>query len=321
LGVKNITEKADIVRTIFFPWVILITLVGGEERNHIMEQLLASVADGLLLGFVYGLAAMGLTLIFGVMDVINLGHGPIIALGMFAIFFAGPSFLGLHPYLALVVVAIFGLALGVVIYFVAVHRVLDGPHLSGLLATFSVNMMIIGVGTALFTTTPRNMEFAMGSLQLGPVTLLGTRLVAALIAVLVAAGLYLFLYRTQPGKAIRAVANNRSAAELMGIPSTQTLALSFGIGTMLAAVSGGLIATFFSFSILSGGVYELKSFVIVVLGGLGNPTGALLGGLILGALEGIVPVFMPVSWVPVIEFVLFVLILMVRPTGLMGGGR
>ncbi|RME49734.1 MAG: branched-chain amino acid ABC transporter permease [Caldilineae bacterium] len=195
---------------------------------------------------------------------------------------------------------------------------LDAPHLSSLLATFSVNMMIIGVGTAIFTTSLQNMEFSLGSMQLGPVTLLGTRVVAALIALLVTAALYLFLYRTPPGKAIRAVANNRAAAELMGIPSTQTLALSFGIGTMLAALSGGLIATFFSFTILSGAVYELKSFVIVVLGGLGNPTGALLGGLILGALEGIVPVFIPVSWVPVIEFVLFVLILLVRPSGILG---
>lgn len=284
-----------------------------------MDHLVASLADGLLLGFVYGLAAMGLTLIFGVMDVINLAHGPLIALGMFGLLlFAGANGLGLHPYVALMLVAIVGLIFGVIIYYIAVRRVLDAPHLSSLLATFSINMMIIGVGTAVFTTSPQNVDFSLGSIQLGSVTLLGTRLVAALIALFVTAMLYLFLYRTPPGKAIRAVANNRAAAELMGIPSDQTLALSFGIGAMLAMLSGGLIATFFSFSILSGSVYELKSFVIVVLGGLGNPTGALLGGLILGALEGIVPTFMPVSWVPVIEFVLFVVILLVRPSGLLG---
>jgi branched-subunit amino acid ABC-type transport system permease component len=139
-----------------------------------------------------------------------------------------------------------------------------------------------------------------------------------LIAFLFTGGLYLFLYRTQPGKFIRAVANNRDAAELMGVPSTRILALSFGIGTMLAAVSGALIATFFPFNILSGGSYELKSFVIVVIGGLGNPVGALLGGLILGVLEGIIPAFMETSWVPVIEFALFVVILLVRPNGLFG---
>jgi branched-chain amino acid transport system permease protein len=104
----------------------------------------------------------------------------------------------------------------------------------------------------------------------------------------------------------------------MGIPSSRILALSFGLGSMLAAISGGLIATFFPFTILSGSTYELKSFVIVVLGGLGNPLGALLGGLILGMLEGVIPFFMQTSWVPVVEFVLFVLILLVRPAGLFG---
>ncbi len=284
-----------------------------------MDHLVASLADGLLLGFVYGLAAMGLTIIFGVMDVVNLAHGPLIALGMFGILLlAGASGVGLHPYVALIVVAFIGLTFGFIIYFIAVHRVLEAPPLSSLLSTFAVNMMIIGVGTAVFTTSPQNVEFSLGSVQIGSVTLLGTRLVAALIALSVTGLLYLFLYRTPPGKAIRAVANNRAAAELMGIPATQTLALSFGIGSMLAMLSGGLIATFFSFNILSGGIYELKSFVIVVLGGLGNPTGALLGGLILGAIEGIVPTFMPVSWVPVIEFLLFVIIMVVRPSGLLG---
>ena len=107
----------------------------------------------------------------------------------------------------------------------------------------------------------------------------------------------------------------------MGVPSTRILALSFGIGTMLASVSGALIATFFPFSILSGGGYELKSFVIGVLGGLGNPIGALFGGLILGILEGIIPAFMETSWVPVIEFGLFVVILLVRPNGLFGAKK
>jgi len=153
------------------------------------------------------------------------------------------------------------------------------------------------------------------------VTLLGTRLVAAVLAVTVTGGLYLFLYRTRPGRYIRAVANNRDAAELMGVPSAQILALSFGIGTMLAAIAGGLIATFFPFTILAGGVYELKSFVIGVLGGLGNPVGALLGGLILGMLEGVIPAFMPTTWVPVLEFLLFVLILLVRPQGLFGARK
>ncbi|OGR07038.1 MAG: hypothetical protein A3K23_03525 [Desulfobacca sp. RBG_16_58_9] len=281
------------------------------------NQLLSSLTDGLLLGFVYGVAAMGLSLIWGVMSVINLAHGPVIALGMFGTYLLF-THLGLNPYLALVIVAMLGLPVGFLIYGAAVHRVINAPHLSSLLATFAVNMIIIGVGTAIFSTSPQNIDFSMGTLELGPLTVPGTRLVAALGAVLFTAGLYLFLYFTRPGKAIRAVANNRRAAELMGIPSSRVLALSFGLGTMLAAAAGGLIATFFPFTILSGGSYELKSFVICVLGGLGHPLGALLGGLMLGGLEGLIPTFMPVSWVPVVEFGLFVLVLLFRPTGLMG---
>ncbi len=280
-------------------------------------QLLSSLTDGLLLGFVYGLAAMGLTLIWGVMTVINLAHGPVIALGMFGVYLLF-THLGLNPYLALVPVAVLGLLSGFLIYGIAVHRVLHASHLSTLLATFAVNMIIIGVGTAIFTTSPHNIDYPLGSWGTGAVTVPVTRLLAALGAILATAALYLFLYFSRPGKAIRAVANTRRAAELMGIPSGWVLALSFGLGTMLAAIAGGLIATFFPFTILSGGPYELKSFVICVLGGLGHPLGALLGGLILGGLEGLVPTFMPVSWVPVVEFGLFVLVLLVRPTGLMG---
>jgi branched-subunit amino acid ABC-type transport system permease component len=162
-------------------------------------------------------------------------------------------------------------------------------------------------------------DFSLGSANLGPVTVTWTRVLAALASILVTALLYLFLYRTKPGKAIRAVANNRAAAELMGIPSSWVLAFSFGLGTMLAAISGGLIATFFPFTILSGSSYQVKGFVICVLGGLGNPLGALIGGLVLGAMEGLIPAFMETSWVPVLEFVLFVLILLVRPSGLLGG--
>ncbi len=282
-----------------------------------MDVLLASLTDGLLLGFVYGLAAMGLTLIFGVMDVVNLSHGALIALGMFGVYLLYTS-IGLSPYLGLLIVLVAGILIGMALYGIAIHPLLDGPHLSTLLSTFAVSMIIIGVGTALFTSTPRNVDIQLGAFSVGPIRLLGTRLVAALVAVVIALGLYGFMYRTRTGKSIRAVANNRDAAELVGIPSVRILALSFGLGTMLAMVSGGLIATLFPFSILSGGVYELKSFVICVLGGLGNPTGALFGGIILGLIEGIIPVFLPVGWTPVIEFTLFVIILLIRPSGLLG---
>jgi branched-subunit amino acid ABC-type transport system permease component len=284
-------------------------------------EFLAFVIDGLLIGFVYGVAAMGMTLIWGVMKVINLAHGAFIALGSFAVFllFIGP--LHLNPYLSLILVIIAGLLFGMFVYAVAIHRVISAPYLSTLLATFAVNMIIIGLGTAQFKTTPRAIDLPMRSFTLGPITVSGTRLLAALAAIVITAALYIFLYRTTLGKYVRAVANNRAAAELMGIPSTRILAFSFGLGTMLAAVSGGLIATFFPFTILSGGSYQLKSFVIGVMGGLGDPLGALVGGLILGVLEGIIPYRLDTAWVPVLEFVLFVIILLVMPKGIFGAKK
>jgi branched-subunit amino acid ABC-type transport system permease component len=280
-----------------------------------LEALVASSLDGLMLGFVYGLAAMGLTLIFGIMKVINLAHGPLIMLGMFAVYLLHTQ-LGINPYLALLLVMVAGLGIGMVLYHIAVRRVIDAPELTTLLATFSVNLTIIGLATVIFTTTPRALDINLGALRAGSITLLGTKAVSVVIAAAVTAALYGFIQRTHVGKSIRAVANNRAAAELMGINTSRVLALSFGIGTTLAMTAGGLIATLFPFTVLAGGVYELKSFVIVVLGGLGNPAGALAGGVALGLLEGVTTISLPVSWVPVIEYVVFVLLLLVRPAGL-----
>ncbi|MGC8779844.1 MAG: branched-chain amino acid ABC transporter permease [Anaerolineae bacterium] len=280
-------------------------------------NLLPSIVDGLLLGFVYGIVALGLSLIWGVMHVINLSHGAVTVLGMFGAYFLFTA-LGINPYLGVVAVAGLGFGLGYAMYHIAVRRVISAPYLSSLLSTFSVNMILIGIGTAVLTTSPHTINYSLGSLNAGPLTVQGTRLLAAAAAILIAAALQLFLYRTQRGKEIRAVANNRAAAELMGIPTTAVLAFSFGLGTLMAAVSGALISTFFPFTILTGELYQSKAFVICVLGGLGNPMGALVGGLVLGLLEGIIPAFMPVSWVPVLEFGIFVLVLLFRPAGLLG---
>ena len=279
-------------------------------------EFLPFLVDGLLLGFVYGVAAIGMSLIWGVMKVINLSHNILIVYSMFGVYLLFG--MGMNPYLAIILTAGAGLLIGILIYTVVLHRVIDAPHLSTLLATFSVSMIMTGLATAAWSTSPHNVEFSLGSISFGPVTFPIARLVAALVAVLAAGGLFLFLYRTRPGRYIRAVTNNRAAAEMVGVPSNQILALSFGLGAMVAAISGGLIATFFPFNVLSGMNYQLKSFVVCVLGGLGNPLGALVGGLVLGTLEGIIPMFMETSWVPVFEFGLFVLIIIFRPSGLFG---
>ncbi|HVY58984.1 MAG TPA: branched-chain amino acid ABC transporter permease [Xanthobacteraceae bacterium] len=285
-----------------------------------MIGVIASIIDGVLVGAVYGLAAMGLTLIWGVMNVINLTHGAIIVLGMFVLYFL-VSGAGLPAYGTIPIVIVFGFVLGVVLYWIAVHRVIGRAHLMSLLSTFAMNMVLIGIGTALWSTSPYNVQVALPGITWSGYTFTGTHIMAAVLAFVIAGLLYLLLHHTRIGKAIRAVASNREAAELTGIPTTQVLSFAFGLGVTLACVSGTLIATLFPFTVLSGQAYQLKSFVVTVLGGLGNPAGALLGGLALGLVEGLATPFMPVSWTPIIEFVLFVLVLILYPRGIFAFSR
>jgi branched-chain amino acid transport system permease protein len=285
-----------------------------------MLGVLASVIDGVLVGLVYGLAAMGLTLIWGVMDVINLTHGAMIVAGMLGLYLLVHAF-GLSPYAALLPVLIAGFAVGVALYWVAIHRMVGRPPLMSLLSTFAVNLLLVGLGTTVLGTGLFNVEVTMLGFSLGRYTFPGAHIVAAVMAAVIAFALYLFLGRTRTGKAVRGVANNREAAELVGIPTTRVLAISVGLGVALAGVSGMLIGTLFPFTVLAGDSYTLKSFVVTVLGGFGNPLGALFAGVALGVLEGAVTPFVPVSWTLVIEFALFVVALIVFPSGLFAPRR
>jgi branched-subunit amino acid ABC-type transport system permease component len=285
-----------------------------------MYSILASIIDGILTGAVYGLAAMGLTLVWGAMRIINLAHGTLIAAGMFALHFIGAAFGGLN-YEVIPLVTALGLVSGIALYWIAIHRVARQAALMSLLATFAVNMVLIGLGTVAFGTAVFNVDMQLPGFALKGYTFPGTHVMAAALALVVALLLYGFLYGTRVGKAVRAVAGNQEAAELCGIPTTFILSLVVGLGGALAATSGALIATMFPFTILAGNEYLLKSFVVTVLGGLGNPAGALMGGLALGLIEGVATPFMPVSWVTVVEFGLFVLALIAFPRGLFNFGR
>jgi len=282
-----------------------------------MSGILASMIDGLLVGAVYGLAAMGLSLIWGVMDVINLTHGSMIALGMFGMYLLFAA-LAINAYVLLLPTIAAGLLLGIVVYWMAVHWVVGRSMLMSLLSTFAVNMMVIGIGTAIWSTSPYNVNFSLPGITIGAYTFTGNHIAAAISSVVIALALQVFLYHTRTGKAIRAVADNREAAELMGISSTLVLTIAFGIGIALAMTSGALVSTLFPFTILSGATYQLKSFVVTILAGLGKPFGALIAGVLLGLLEGVVTPFIAVSWIPLIEFGLFVVVLVAFPQGIFG---
>ena len=286
-----------------------------------MIGVLASVIDGVLVGAVYGLAAMGLTLIWGVMRVINLTHGAMIVLGMFLVYFLAKG-VGISPYAGLPVIVIAAFLAGIAIYWTAVNRVIDRPILMSLLATFACNMILIGIGTALWTTSPYNIPVALPGVSLDGYTFTGTHMMAAFFAV-PDRRLALSLpqsFAARQGDPARWPATGRRPSSPASRPDA-CCAIAFGLGVALAGASGALIATLFPFTVLSGASYQLKSFVVTVLGGLGNPAGALIGGIALGLVEGLATPFMPVSWTPIIEFALFVIVLMAFPRGIFALGR
>jgi len=191
--------------------------------------IIASIIDGVLVGLVYGLAAMGLTLIWGVMDVINLTHGTMIVAGMMALYLIAGT-LGISPYFTLPPILIGGFFVGVALYWIAVHRMMGRPPLMSLLSTFSVNLVLIGLGTAVWGTALFNVEVSLPGLTIDRYTFPGPHMLAAALSAVIAGLLYLFLHYTRLGKALRAVANNREAAELVGIPTTRVLAIAVGWG-------------------------------------------------------------------------------------------
>ncbi len=278
---------------------------------------LSAIINGILIGLAYGVAALGLNLIWGVMKVINLSHGAFIALGMFAAYLS-IKLLGLSVYAAIAPIFVVGLVVGIIAFFVSLYRVLNQAELTTLLSTYALSLILIGLGTFFFTTNPRAIDINLGSIQIGYSSISYAKVLVGILSLLLTAILYLFLFKTSLGKAIRAVSQNQTAAKLYGINTTLVLAIAFGLGVAFASVSGALIATLFPFTVLSGSVYELKSFVICVLGGLGNPAGSIVGGLILGLLENILTLKIPVDYIPFIEFTILVIILLVKPTGLMG---
>jgi branched-chain amino acid transport system permease protein len=276
------------------------------------------IISGLLAGAIYAMVALGLGLIFGVMRVLNVAHGPMLMLGAYITFWLF-SAVGLNPYVSLLVSMPILFLLGLLLQHTLVRRVVDAPELSSLLLTFGIAIALVNMAQLAFTSDLRAVEFLTGSFVLGPFAFSKSRVVACLFAVLITAGAFLFLQRTRLGKAIRAVSQNRESAQVCGINVQQIHLLAFGMASALAAAGGSLVAVMVAIQPEMGQVYTLKSFLVIVLGGAGNYPGALLGGLLLGLVEQLTSLFLTTQVNEAVAYVLLVVVLLVRPTGLLGG--
>jgi branched-chain amino acid transport system permease protein len=276
------------------------------------------IVSGLLAGSLYAMVALGLGLIFGVMRVLNVAHGPLLMLGAYVTFWLF-STVGLNPYLSLLVSMPLLYLLGMLLQRFLVHRVVDAPELSSLLLTFGVSIAVVNLAQLAFTSDLRAVEYLTGAFVLGPIALSKSRLIACAIAVAITAAAFLFLQKTRLGKAIRAVSQSREVAQVCGINVGRIHRIAFGLATALAAAGGSLVAVMVAIQPEMGQVYTFKSFLVIVLGGAGNYPGALLGGLLLGLIEQLSSLFLTTQVNEAVAYILLVVVLLVRPTGLLGG--
>ncbi|HEY6104703.1 MAG TPA: branched-chain amino acid ABC transporter permease [Anaeromyxobacteraceae bacterium] len=291
----------------------------------ILSQLAGNLVQGAVLGTVYGMATMGLSLIFGVLRVVNVGHGAFIMVGAFT---SLVLFQHVHvaPVFAVPVALLIGMGLGMIFYYTAIRRLLKGPELSSLLATFSFGVILEELVKFLFTSDYRGFSWDLGKIDMGFTVLPNVKLVACAGSIVVALLLYLWFNKTRAGMAMRSVVEDSVGARVCGVNVDWEYALSFSLGIGLTVASGVLLTMFISVGInpYMGGEFTLKAFVVAVLGGLASPYGAFFGGLLFGLMEnGSYTLFAqfhglePFAMTRFFSFFMLLLILLIRPTGLL----
>jgi branched-chain amino acid transport system permease protein len=276
-------------------------------------------ANGLVLGGLYACIAVGFSLVWGVLNVINILHGSFIVLGSYVAYFCYVH-LGIHPFAATVIAgaALFGL--GYLLQAGIINRVIAAPVLITLTLTFGLDLILNNAMLVAFTADYQavNLAHPLGTLQLGPVFLPGDRVAAMVLALLLTLLLYRLLRDSRIGRAIVAVRMDREAAALMGVDVKRINAVTFAIGAFMAGAAGALLSIIFPISPLNAPMFLGKAFVVCVLGGLGSVPGAMLGGLVLGVIESFTSFWFGPERAVTISFALLLVLLFVRPSGLMG---
>jgi branched-chain amino acid transport system permease protein len=291
----------------------------------VLEQLSGNLIQGLVLGAVYGMATMGLSLIFGVLKVVNVGHGAFIMVGAFVSLWLFNA-LGINPIFAVPVAFAVGIGLGFIFYYTTMQRLIKAPELATLLATFSIGILLEEIVKLIFGSEFRGFNWVVGKIDIGVTVLPMSKLYACIGSVIIALLLYLWFNKTRAGSAVRSVVEDSEGARVCGVNVGRAYALSFALGIGITVASGVLLTMFIPVGInpYMGGGYTLKAFVIAVLGGLSSPYGAFFGGLVFGFIENgsytlfaLIPGVEPFALTRFLSFVMLLAILLVKPTGLL----
>jgi branched-chain amino acid transport system permease protein len=284
-----------------------------------INLILQVIINGVLTGGIFALIAIGLTLIFGVLDIINFAHGEFIMLGMYCSYFLLALF-GIDPYVSILIVTPVFFIFGILIQKYLIDKVMKARIHIQILLTLGLMLFLQNFALFFWGSNYRTakLSYSMSVLDLGGIMVSYPKLIACVLALVIAAILYLILKKTDIGTAIRACTVEKEGAALVGINVKRIYLYAFGIGTACAAVSGSILLPTFYVSPTVGSVFLMTAFVIVVLGGMGNFAGAIIGGFIIGIAEAVAELFMPGSLKQLVSFVIFILILFFRPMGLLG---
>src|SRR5271155_2670838 len=280
-----------------------------------------AVINGLLIGGIYALVSIGVTLIFGVVKIVNFAQGEFVMIGMYISFFLATYF-GIDPLLSLVISMPVMFVVGVLLQHCLIRRVLGLGDMPQIFLTFALSLLLINVTLLLFTANYRTVQtsYTETSIHLGEVYVAVAKLIAFVVAMILSGALWVFLHTTDLGKAMRAAAQNRDVATLMGINPNRVFCVALGIALALAGAAGSLLMPFYSAYPFVGQVFVLMAFVAVVLGTLGNVMGALIASLMMGVAESLGVQYVGADSGLIVVFALLLLTLAFKPTGL-GGGR
>lgn len=277
------------------------------------------LANGLVLGGLYAAIAVGFSLVWGVLNVINLLHGSFIVLGSYVAFF-GYAFFGIHPFISAAIAGLVLYGLGYAVQIGLVNRVITAPVLITLTLTFGLDLILNNAMLLAFTADYRKVNLAhpLGSIEIGPIFLPGDRVAAMALAFLLTGLLYRVLRDSRIGRAIVAVRMDREAASLMGVNVPHINAITFGLGAFMAGAAGALLSIIYPISPLNSSLFLGKAFVVCVLGGLGSVPGAMVGGVALGLIESMGAYWFGPEHAITLSFGILLVLLFVRPSGILG---
>ena len=285
-----------------------------------MMDLIANLISGLSLGSIYALIALGYTMVYGIAKMLNFAHGDIIMVGAFAVI-TTVSMLGFPPILAIAASIVCCVVLGVCVERIAYKPLRKSPPLAVLITAIGVSSFLQSLALLIFGSTQHSFPkvISVPAIQLGSLTIQGNMLVTLAVMVVIMIAMSLFISKSRTGKAMRAVSEDRDAAELMGISVNRTITITFAIGSALAAVAGVFYGTTYGFiGPYTGSMPGIKAFVAAVFGGIGSMPGAMLGGILLGVIENLAKRYISTELSDAIVFAVLIIVLMVKPTGLLG---